>query len=323
MSTSESSVEDCELKFSPLPFARTSSPALKRARTMDSNALKLKLQRYALTLPVDDVPSNSRRTELIRIFERTQLPLSRWPLAFCSLPEKAERKLHNFFTPEIHHQARLQLIAQHLPPAQRILDLGGSCGGIPQGALLNMGYLHEPDEVVIVDLSPQMQFSSYRDSTLSRPPPAAVHQHGKTSVRTIYTPMTDLSEFPAHSFDLVWSGQSIEHVSIEDAKRVFKEVARILKPDGLFCLDTPNSVVSSLLTRVGMLHPEHKFEYTAAELRELAQAAGFQVTQTLAATSMPFSRALGRYCRPEALLAECIHPTQTMASPSFCAANRV
>lgn len=186
---------------------------------MDFLALRLKLQRYSLTLPVDAfrcvafwlcalllhqfafflskppasslqtrsaaailllilgvLPSSRRVTHLIRIFEQTRLPLLRWPFAFCALPERLERKLFNFFTPEIHHLARLQLIAKHLPPAQKILDLGGSCGGIPQGALLHMGYPHEPEEVVIVDLPPEMQFSSYKESTMSRPPPPAVHQ---------------------------------------------------------------------------------------------------------------------------------------------------
>lgn len=318
---------------------------------MDFNALKQKLQRYAVTLPVDAFccllfwmlalffdpralfrnnppsgslqtriasavlllilgafPSRRRITELVRIFEHSRLPIFRWPFSFCSLPEKAERKLLNFFTPEIHHKARLQVIAKHLPPAQRILDLGGSCGGIPQGALLHMGYPHEPEEVVIVDLPPEIQFSSYKESTLSRPPLPAVHHHGKTAVRTVYTPMTDLSQLPAHSFDLVWSGQSIEHVTTEEAQRVFKEVARVLKPDGVFCLDTPNRHVSVLLTRVGMLHPEHKIEYTADELKRLAEALGFQVTATLGETILPFSRDIGRYCRSEALLAEVVSP---------------
>lgn len=245
-------------------------------------------------------PSKERVMELTRIFKGAALPLSHWPLTFCSLPEKAERRLLNFFTPELHHQARLQLITKHLPPARRILDLGGSCGGIPEGALLYMGYPHEPEEVVIVDLPPQLQFSSYREATLSRPPLPVVHQHGRTTIRTVYTPMTDLSPFEPSSFDLVWSGQSIEHVSPEDAKRVFEAVARVLKPEGVFCLDTPNRRVSALLTRGGMLHPEHKIEYTAAELKKLAEDLGYQVSQMLGETVLPFSREIGRYCRAEA-----------------------
>ena len=45
-------------------------------------------------------------------------------------------------------------------------------------------------------------------------------------------------------FDLVYSGQSIEHVTPSDADIVIKEVARVLRPGGWFALDTPNARVT-------------------------------------------------------------------------------
>jgi ubiquinone/menaquinone biosynthesis C-methylase UbiE len=163
-----------------------------------------------------------------------------------------------------------------------------------------------PDEVVIIDLPPEMQFEAYRKSTNARPVPLEYVHKGMTKVRTVYTPMHDLSVLPAQSFDLVWSGQSLEHVTKEEALAVFKEVARVLKPGGAFCFDTPNRTISSLLTRIGMLHPEHKFEYTYEELEKIVCDSGFKVTRALGETIMPLSGKIGRFCRAEAVHADLV-----------------
>ncbi len=45
-------------------------------------------------------------------------------------------------------------------------------------------------------------------------------------------------KFPDNSFDIVWAGDIIEHVF--DPMFLFKEIARVLRPDGSFLLTVPN-----------------------------------------------------------------------------------
>lgn len=257
-----------------------------------------------LILGLGKWPSTARRKSLLGTFVRAGVPVRKWPLTLCALPEKYERRWLGFFTPELHHLARVQVVKTRLPRAARILDLGGSCGGIPEGALLHMGYPHVPEEVVIVDLPPEQQFETYRKHTNARPVPLEYVHANKTRVRTVYTRMDDLSGLQTGSFDLVWSGQSLEHVTRDQAKAVLREVARVLKPDGVFCFDTPNREISRLLTRTGMLHPDHKIEYTSSELEQLLAESGFKAKRVLGETIMPTSLLIGRFCRCEALHAD-------------------
>ncbi len=245
------------------------------------------------------LPARDDCEMLMHILQQSSLPLRKWPLVFCSLPRALETRWLGFYTPELHHLARAHVVQKELPPARRILDLGGSSGGIPQGALLFMGYPHGPEEVVVVDLPPALQGDGYKQESLARNPAADFVHGGATRVRTIYASMSDLSQLPGGGFDLVWSGQSLEHVSRAEALRTFREVARVLSPGGRFCFDTPNRRLSSLLCRVGMLHPEHKIEYTARELRALVEEAGFSVARMLAVTALPLSQKIGRFCREE------------------------
>ena len=47
-----------------------------------------------------------------------------------------------------------------------------------------------------------------------------------------YGDMTKLDAFEDESFDLVWSGQSIEHVPLEAGERMCREAHRVLKRAG-------------------------------------------------------------------------------------------
>ena len=76
--------------------------------------------------------------------------------------------------------------------------------------------------------------------------------------------------------DLIYSGQSIEHVTVEDGDVVLKESFRVLKPGGFMAIDTPNGVVCRL-QQSSFIDPDHKVEYTLAELRDKVTAAGFTV----------------------------------------------
>ncbi len=102
--------------------------------------------------------------------------------------------------------------------------------------------------------------------------------------------MADLSFIPDNSVDLVWSGQSIKHISREDAFILYKEVKRVLKEDGNFCLDTPNRLITEMHTAWndgGWIHPEHKIEYYPDDLKNDLTEAGFKILEERGVCEIP------------------------------------
>ena len=90
--------------------------------------------------------------------------------------------------------------------------------------------------------------------------------------------MVDLSPYEDGSFDLVYSGQSIEHVTEADGDAVAREAFRVLAPGGWFCLDTPNGPVWRLRSEA-LMNEDHEIEYAAGELVAKLERAGFEVTE--------------------------------------------
>jgi predicted SAM-dependent methyltransferase len=88
--------------------------------------------------------------------------------------------------------------------------------------------------------------------------------------------MVDLSFLEDDSVDLVYSGQSIEHVTEEDGDAVLSESLRILRPGGYMAIDTPNARVCRL-QQEGFIDPDHKVEYHLGALRAKVERAGFEV----------------------------------------------
>lgn len=168
------------------------------------------------------------------------------------------------------HSGRQQFI-KSLPKASRIVDLGGSHQGDEVGAFVAMGYPYRFDELTIVDLPFEDRHDIYRTHIR----PDVVHTpKGKVTYR--YHSMTDLSSFEDESVDLVYSGQSFEHVTAEDGVTVLKEVQRILRPGGHLAMDTPNGRVCRL-QQEHFIDPDHKIEYTYPELREVVTSAGYTI----------------------------------------------
>ena len=168
------------------------------------------------------------------------------------------------------HASRCQFV-RSLPRAARILDLGGTDLGHAEGALVHMGYPYDFDEVVIVDLLPEDRHPLYQ-----RQAGLGTVDTERGPVRYEFHSMTDLSRYEPGSFDLVYSGQTFEHVTESEGDVVLKEVARVLAPNGVFALDTPNATVCRR-QQDEFIDPDHKVEYTAAELEAKLAAAGFSV----------------------------------------------
>jgi len=161
------------------------------------------------------------------------------------------------------------LFVRSLPPARRILDLGGTALGSDKGAMVLMGYPYAFDELVVVDLPPDDRNELYKESvarTVTQTELGPVHYH--------YHSMSDLARYEDGSFDLVYSGQSIEHVPVDEADRVLVEAARILRPGGYLALDTPNARVCRV-QQPGFIDPDHDHDALVAgedaTVDELAQ----------------------------------------------------
>lgn len=168
------------------------------------------------------------------------------------------------------HASRI-LWVKSLPMARTIVDLGGAARGCAQGALLVMGYPYPFDALHIVDLPLEQRHALYAEGYEVYQEPIDTPT-GR--VRYVYTSMTDLSRFADGSVDLVNSGQTIEHLTPEDCRRMLAEVRRILKPDGYFSVDTPNGRATRL-QQEAFIDPDHKIEYRHTELLELIESVGF------------------------------------------------
>ncbi|MEM0979404.1 MAG: methyltransferase domain-containing protein [Cyanobacteria bacterium P01_H01_bin.58] len=226
--------------------------------------------------------------------EQDELTRTALLFSFLMIPANLEQKIFKTQGILSHHQARLELVQKSLPPAVRILDLGGGAGNNPAGSLLAMGYAHQPERIDIIDLPNEERFFKSSLTSIqhhSTPEGTQVHYH--------YTSMTNLAAFPDATFDLVWSGQSIEHITPAETNAVAQEVYRVLKPGASFCLDTPNRKLTRLQVKQDFVHPEHKIEYTPDGLRDVLVAAGFSMVEQKAVSPMPISYRIGRFNRLE------------------------
>ncbi len=170
------------------------------------------------------------------------------------------------------HASRCQFV-RSLPRARRILDLGGTDLGHTEGAFVHMGYPYDFSELVVVDLLPEARHPLYR-----RPAVGGTVSTERGPVRYEYHSMTDLSRYEAGSFDLVYSGQTFEHVTEAEGDLVLAEVRRVLRPGGVFALDTPNARVCRL-QQPELIDPDHKIEYCGPPLEAKLATGGFCVEQ--------------------------------------------
>lgn len=181
------------------------------------------------------------------------------------------------------HNARLKMVKHLLPAGDSILDLGGA-----NAPLHHMGFPHAYSKIVLIDLPTEERHKDFQV--------ALDEEGGKVFLR--YEDMTDLKGIPSDSVDLVWSGQSIEHVTPEQGMRMCKEAYRVLKSGGRFCLDTPNGHVSRIhAATIGnhFIHPDHKIEYTPDQLRLLLLDTGFVIAEEWGICEMPITCKTGTF----------------------------
>ena len=183
--------------------------------------------------------------------------------------EFARERLYSDLSTSLH-ESRGRFV-RSLPPARQIVDIGGSCQGSTKGALVEAGWPYPFERLTIVDLPSDERHEFYQTETA---PEVVETELGP--VAYLYQSMTTLEGIGDGSVDLVYSGQSIEHVTREETRDVYREVLRVLRPGGLFALDTPNARLTRL-QQDEFVDPDHDYEYTHAELSGDLEAAGFEI----------------------------------------------
>ena len=178
------------------------------------------------------------------------------------------------FGPSLHYGRGVFI--RSLPKARRILDIGGVALGVPYGALVLMGYPYTFEEIVIVDLPSEDRHELYQDD--QTPAHRSTSPGGRVSYR--YHSMIDLSSYPSGSFDMVYSGESIEHITRREAEQVLAEARRVLKPGGILALDTPNANLTRL-QQEAFIDPDHKYEYRHAEMAAMLRGNGFVIERAM------------------------------------------
>jgi SAM-dependent methyltransferase len=191
------------------------------------------------------------------------------------------------------HASRCQFV-RSLPRARRILDLGGTALGNPAGAFVSMGYPYEFHELVLVDLPPDERHPLYAVAG-----PLGIVPTDRGPVRYAYHSMTDLGRYGDGTFDLVYSGQTIEHVTEAEGDLVLKEVHRVLRPGGWFAVDTPNARACRL-QQDDFVDPDHEVEYTRSQLEDKLAGAGFTVAAAYGLNHLGRCFAEGRFSMDDA-----------------------
>jgi SAM-dependent methyltransferase len=190
------------------------------------------------------------------------------------------------------HRSRC-LFVQQLPKAAQILDLGGTHQSNPEGAFVHLGYPYEFERLVIVELPVDERHELYQRMRSGEPVQTALGP-----VEYSFHSMADLSRFDDNTFDLVYSGQTFEHVPEEVGDTVLAEVLRVLKPGGHLALDTPNGAACRLQLEgsdLEVTNPDHDIEYDHGPLRRKITGTGFEIERQLGLTHLPNTFATGHF----------------------------
>ena len=88
----------------------------------------------------------------------------------------------------------------------------------------------------------------------------------------------NMEDIQSRSVDLVFAGQTIEHLWADELIAFILECTRVLLPGGRFILDSPNEEVTDAIK---WNHPEHTIELRPSDAEALLKAAGFDVIKTV------------------------------------------
>lgn len=87
---------------------------------------------------------------------------------------------------------------------------------------------------------------------------------------------SEMTQVQDASVDVIFSGQNLEHLWVDDMVGFVLEARRVLRPGGWLVVDSPNRLVTEALE---WSHPEHTIELAVDEAVGLFELAGFDVVE--------------------------------------------
>ncbi|MFQ5795764.1 MAG: class I SAM-dependent methyltransferase [Candidatus Bipolaricaulia bacterium] len=120
--------------------------------------------------------------------------------------------------------------------AREVVDPEGMMGEVAGKDVLCLAGGGGQQSVAFALLGANVTVLDLSETQLNRDQEAAAHYH--VNIETFQGDMRDLSRFETAAFDIVWHAHSLNFVP--DARTVFREVARVLRVDGLYCLHCHN-----------------------------------------------------------------------------------
>lgn len=204
------------------------------------------------------------------------------------------------------HNGRKQWVSA-LERFERIFDIGGSSPNIAEGALIEMGYLHRPRELIIFDLPEEKQYWGKPKFTQNRD-----YRYSWGEVKFEHGYIEDINKYNSlreKMFDLIFMGQVIEHIQKDKVEMVLNWIKNHLNPGGKFIFDTPNRKLTKIQSPKEFIDQDHKCEYTPEELEEILVKCGFRVTNKTGILNMPNTFISKRFNPLEAYESEIINDT--------------
>ncbi len=185
--------------------------------------------------------------------------------------------------PDHLHHSRV-LAVRKLPKVRRILDLGGANSTDPRGSLYQMGYTSF-HEIIIIDWPPDDRF--FKTEIGREEVEGEWMEISGKKIKYYHKNMLDLSDIADDSIDMVWSGQSVEHITREEFEKLLEDMKRVLKRDAYFCFDTPNRLITEIQYPDKWINPDHKYEYTPDELREVLEKHNYSIIKEIGERPLP------------------------------------
>jgi len=155
--------------------------------------------------------------------------------------------------PNIYADVWLRLEMIRLPFVKKVLDLG-SCS-----CTLKDTYPYKGTHITFTDLKNSDGYIFQR-----------VMEENKDDDRYSFveTPCYDLSPFDDNSFEMVTFSHVIEHLTTEEINKTMKEIKRVLIPNGLLIISTPNKPSRKLLGNY-CAHPGHIEEFSTEDIIDI------------------------------------------------------
>jgi SAM-dependent methyltransferase len=202
------------------------------------------------------------------------------------------RLLAEPFLPPLYKQVRFrlrELILKEKNRLPQILDVGGRKSPYTIGL---------PARITVIDLPRESEVQKELNLGINEEVINAVRRRRSNIEKIVLGDMTR-SGLPDAAFDLVVAVEVLEHV--EEDEKFVSEVARVLKPGGIFLMTTPNG------DWVENKNPDHKRHYRYEQLSGLLE-------KYFAETAVEYAVAGGRYRKMGLKPWSLYHPLETAGS---------